>query len=158
MRVIDLMGNLPVHPAKHYKTRRDAEIRSIAIHHSATVEGSPKAFATYHVNAKHWPGIGYTYVVGKDGKVYKCWPLSTMTYHVGKSNRSAVGICLVGNYDVETPPPVQLDAAAALVKQLQAVWSGQLLVKGHRQYPGYSWKSCPGSRFPWQEFLALCKR
>ena len=157
MKIVSLIGNLSQHKTKRYKYRPLAAIRSIAIHHSATKSGSAEAFARYHVQTLEWPGVGYHYVISKDGTVYKCHPLTLMTYHVGGSNREAVGICLVGDYDKEVPPDVQLEAAAELVKTLRSAFPWPLEVKRHGDYPGYKWKSCPGRRFPWPEFKALLR-
>jgi N-acetyl-anhydromuramyl-L-alanine amidase AmpD len=157
VNIVNLIGQLPVHKRKRYPTRQQSEITSIAIHHSATPTGTPEAFAAYHVNNHQWPGIAYAYVVARDGTVYKCNPLTAVTYHVGDSNRGAVGICLVGNYDASAPPERQLAAAAELVNELLAALPQKLEVRRHHDYPGYAWKSCPGSRFPWDAFRRRLK-
>jgi len=156
MNLIDLIGKLPQHKTKRYKTRPLSAIASVAIHHSATKTGTPKAFATYHVNTKGWPGIAYAYCIGKGGQVYKCNPISAITYHVGDSNREAIGICLVGDFDHEKPGAVQLAAAAELVRLVISTFPKGLDLKRHHDYEGYGWKSCPGAFFPWEEFRKMC--
>ena len=143
MKVVDLRGKLPTHKSKKYKTRKLSDIRSIAIHHSLTVSGSPEAFANYHINSNGWPGIAYTYVVQRDGTVYKCWDHDKITYHVGDSNKHALGICMVGDFRTQQPTVEQYGATIELVRQLQREIPTATQVKGHSEYPGYSWKACP---------------
>jgi N-acetyl-anhydromuramyl-L-alanine amidase AmpD len=156
MNIYDITDKLPKHSKKRYSSRKLCDIKSIAIHHSATSSGTPAAFARYHVSTNKWPGIGYHYVVLKDGTVFKCNPLSLMTYHVGKSNREAIGICLVGNFDAETPPAAQLRTTQELIRTLRAAFPAGLKLKRHHDYPGYAYKSCPGSKFPWGKFKSDC--
>ncbi|MFS1519454.1 peptidoglycan recognition family protein [Bacillus sp. SCS-151] len=67
------------------------------MHHSLTKEGSAEAFANYHVSTHNWPGIGYHFVILKDGTIVWCHNPGVMSYHVGDSNKHAIGICLVGD-------------------------------------------------------------
>ncbi|WP_339294330.1 peptidoglycan recognition family protein [Paenibacillus sp. FSL W7-1279] len=143
MKLVDLRGKLPIHKTKRYKTRRLTDIRSIAIHHSLTLTGSPEAFANYHVSTNGWPGIAYAFVVQRDGTVYKCWDPEIVTYHVGNSNKHSLGICLVGDFRSQQPTAQQYQATIELVRQLRKVIPTAQQVKGHSEYPGYSWKACP---------------
>jgi len=143
MQIVDLRGKLPTHKTKKYNTRKESDIRSIAIHHSLTVSGSPEAFATYHVNTNGWPGIAYPYVIQRDGIIYKCLDHSVLSYHVGDSNKHSLGICLVGDYRTQQPTPEQYAAALWLVQKLQKELPNAKEIKGHSEYPGYSWKACP---------------
>lgn len=149
MKILDLTGKLPAHKRKRYKKREVSEVKSIAIHHSATTSGTPEAFARYHVESNDWPGIGYHYVILKNGTVFKCNPLTAMTYHVGNSNREAIGICLVGNFDIDHPTQQQLSSLRKLIEEIKSGLPGGIKVLRHHDYPGYDWKSCPGRFFPW---------
>lgn len=143
MQIVNLRGRLPVHKTKKYNTRKASDIRSLAIHHSLTLSGSAQAFATYHVNSNGWPGIAYTYVIDKDGTINQCLDHTTVGYHVGNSNKHALGICLVGDFRTQQPSAEQYAAALWLVRKLQLELPNATEVKGHSQYPGYSWKACP---------------
>jgi uncharacterized protein YigE (DUF2233 family) len=142
MKMIDLRHSLPKHAWRRYPKRKKEEIEIIALHHSLTEEGSAEAFARYHVSKYGWPGIGYAYVIGKDGTVYICHDIETMTYHVGNSNRKSIGICLVGDFRTQKPTPAQYQAALELVRELQRIIP-HTVIKGHSELPGYSWKQCP---------------
>lgn len=143
MQIVDLRGKLPTHKTKKYATRKESDIRSIAIHHSLTVSGSPEAFANYHVNTHGWSIMGYAYVVQRDGTIYWCADHNIVTPHVGNSNKHALGICLVGDFRTQHPTPEQYAAALWLVCKLQQELPNAKEVKGHSEYPGYSWKACP---------------
>lgn len=142
MKITDLRGKLPVHASKKYNVRKLSDIRSIAIHHSLTLQGSAEAFAGYHVRTNGWPGIGYHFVVGHDGAVYQCWDLTVVSYHVGNGNKHALGICMVGDFRTQQPTQEQYASTIALVKWLQGQLSA-IVVKGHSEYPDYAWKACP---------------
>lgn len=143
MQIVNLRGKLPVHKTKKNNIRKASDIRSLAIHHSLTLSGSAQAFATYHVNTNGWPGIAYTYVIDKDGTINQCLDHTMVGYHVGNSNKHALGICMVGDFRTQQPIKEQYASALWLVRKLQAELPNATTVLGHSQYPGYSWKACP---------------
>lgn len=144
MDIIDKRNSLARHRNRTYRRRSLGAINNIAIHHSATTSGSAEAFANYHVNSLDWPGIGYHYVVGRDGTISWCHDWEVVSYHVGNSNGRAIGICMVGDFRTQTPTAAQREATIELTLWLMDelnisadnVW-------GHIEFPGYSWKPCP---------------
>jgi N-acetyl-anhydromuramyl-L-alanine amidase AmpD len=143
MKIIDKRSSLTVHPTKRYSTRKLKDIKYIAIHHSLTLSGSSEAFARYHVEHNDWPGIGYHYVIDKDGTIDFCNNIITKSAHVGNSNKYAIGICLIGNFLIQEPTEAQLQATADLCMKLIDEIEGIKEIKGHSDFPGYEWKSCP---------------
>lgn len=144
MRVVDVVDTLPSHKTKRYRERPLSDISMVVVHHSATSSGSPEAFARYHVESNQWPGIGYHYVIARDGMVYKTNAASIVSYHAGNANGRSLGVCLVGNFDQETPGEAQIEALVELLKGLmQAFGISADRVVGHREVPGTR-KSCPG--------------
>ncbi|MDC0760638.1 N-acetylmuramoyl-L-alanine amidase [Brevibacillus sp. AG] len=141
--VKDVRASLPRHKTLKYGRRKLTDIRSAALHHSATLSGSPEAFARYHVGTNGWPGIAYHFVVQKDGTIYWCNDPEVISYHVGNSNRHALGICLVGDFRKQKPTPSQIEAANRLIQHLQVQIPTMKQVLGHYEYPGYAWKNCP---------------
>lgn len=142
MQIIDLADKLP-RGSKRYKTRPIAAISKIVVHHSATTSGTPEAFARYHVEDRRWPGIGYHYVIDKQGRVYKTNHADVISYHASGINSISLGVCLVGNFDVEQPPAAQWQALVGLLKDLMAAYGVKPHnVIGHREVPAP--KSCPG--------------
>ncbi|MFC0558781.1 peptidoglycan recognition protein family protein [Halalkalibacter alkalisediminis] len=144
MNIIDKRNSLASSSSRSYRRRSRSAIRNIAIHHSATTSGSAEAFARYHVNQLGWPGIGYHYVVDRDGSISLCHDLEVVSYHVGNSNSFVVGICMVGDFRTQSLPDAQRQSVINLTRSLMRdlnipvdnVW-------GHIEFPGYSWKPCP---------------
>lgn len=127
-----------------YRKRGLHLITSLAIHHSLTFTGSPEAFARHHINHLGWPGIGYPFVIEDDrDEIAWCWDLDVRTAHVGNSNTSALGICLIGDFRTTKPKEYQLQNAAdlsmILINHIPAIKE----IKAHQNYPGYDWKECP---------------
>lgn len=115
----------------------------IAIHHSLTKVGSSAAFANYHAGTLGWPGVAYHFVIKKDGTIEWNHNLGVKSYHVGNSNKFAVGICVVGDFRSEKPTEAQKDSLALLVAALKGDMPNYKRTRGHNEFPGYSWKACP---------------
>lgn len=67
-------------------------------------------------------------------------------------NTESLGICLVGNFDMETPPQKQWDTAVKLVQYLMNCYGiNKNSVFPHRHFAPY--KSCPGKLFDMERFI-----
>ena len=142
-KFVDKRNSLPKHKTKRYGRRSLSAIKYIAIHHSATTGGSAETFAKSHIN-KDWPGIGYHFVIEKNGTIVWCNDLETISYHVGGHNTPSVGICMIGNFTKESPTQAQLESTYALVKTLMEMLNiSTSNVKGHKEFPNQS-TACPG--------------
>jgi N-acetyl-anhydromuramyl-L-alanine amidase AmpD len=124
----------------------------IVIHHSATPTGSMAFFDKEH-KAKGWDGVGYHFVIGNgtetgDGQVEVTarWPLQKWGAHAktldNRYNEHGIGICLVGNFDVERPSPNQIKNLSRLVGYLMQTYRipAQNVI-GHRDTKA---TDCPG--------------
>lgn len=150
MEIVNLVGQLPTHPTLKYKTRTaDQKIERVVIHHSATVQAEVskeatvrhiKSIARGHVAENDWPGIGYHYVIGPGGLVYRVNDLSTISYHVGNHNPTSIGICLLGDFTQGDPTDNQIASARELVFRLG--WP----VVPHKALMG---TKCPGDWARW---------
>lgn len=114
----------------------------IAIHHSLTKTGSAEAYARYHVS-QGWPGIGYHFVIEQDGTIKQCHNLGVKSYHVGNSNKFAVGICLTGDFRYSQPTEAQKESLRLLVAELKKELPNFKRIRGHNEFPGYASKQCP---------------
>lgn len=147
LRIIDIVDRLPHAPAPQAYARRPlADIRYLVIHHTGTsAEVGPEAIAREHVEGLGWPGIGYHFVVGADGTVWRTQDPTTVSHHARQFNAVSVGIALAGDLLDAVPPAAQLDAAAAvtawLLDQLGLPVSS---VRGHRELVE---TRCPGEPF-----------
>lgn len=139
----NVVGSLPKHPSKRYATRLVTAIRMAVIHHSAGSNGSPEQFARQHINDYDWPGIGYHFVVAKDGTIYQTNDLTTKCYHAHDANGYSVAICCIGNFEIESPTEAQISSLTVLIPYLNTLLVKKLEIVGHGSAPGNSTK-CPG--------------
>ena len=124
----------------------------IVIHHSATPTGSMAFFDKEH-RAKGWDGVGYHFVIGNgtetgDGQieVTQRWPLQKWGAHAktadNRFNEHGIGICLVGNFDIERPSAKQMQSLSRLVSYLMQTYRiPPQNVVGHRDTKP---TDCPG--------------
>ncbi len=102
----------------------------IVIHHSATPHGGARKFDNDH-KALGWDELGYHFVIGNgtdtaNGSV-EVGPRWTKQKHGAhcKSpdnyyNEHGIGICLVGNFEKQSPTAAQMSALARLVRYLMS--------------------------------------
>ncbi len=86
---------------------------------------------------KGFDGIGYHYVIHRDGTVERGRPLYWQGAHCRGHNRHSVGICLIGR---DNYPEAQLRSLRRICKQLKKKWINSAVV-GHRDLD--SSKTCP---------------
>ena len=153
------LGRIRVEPGKW---------KYIVVHHSASPNASVKGMDYYHRVERHMEnGLAYHFVIGnghsmKDGEIAigGRWTGQLDGGHLASEalNRKAIGICLVGNFDVERPSKRQMDSLRALVEFLLArCHLNADAVKTHQQInPIYT--RCPGHNFPWTSFLKELKQ
>lgn len=135
------------------------KVTEIIIHCSATAPGWMAGLSVdeqaaeidrWH-KANGWSGIGYHYVVGRDGTIATGRDIELDGAHVAGRNTGTIGICLIGGRGSSaTDQPEQhytteqLDAARDLVDSLRTRF-GPVPVTGHNQF---SAKACPGFNAP----------
>ena len=104
----------------------------IVIHHSATPSGSARTFDRMHRD-KGWDELGYHFVIGNgtdsaDGQIEvgTRWAKQKWGAHAKTPNNEyndhGIGVCLVGNFDVERPTPQQTKSLAKLVAHLMKTY------------------------------------
>jgi hypothetical protein len=105
---------------------------AIVVHHSATTTGGAAAFDKMH-RAKGWDELGYDFVIGNgtdtaDGQIEvgSRWVKQKVGAHAKTPdnwfNEHGIGICLVGNFDVEKPTPKQLASLDKLVAYMMRTY------------------------------------
>lgn len=153
-KFVDLRDALPGDAYKWSWERPLTEIKYLAIHHSATdASATAKEIAKIHVEKNLWGGIGYHFIIGKDGAVYYVGDISTARANVANLNEVVLGICLIGNFTKgQMPTSAQLDSCRRLCEFLinfepLSNISGWISVKAHREFPGQS-TICPGDSWP----------
>ena len=133
---------------------------AIVIHHSGTKNGNAAIFDKWHRQGKHWEGVGYDFVIGNgtdsaDGEVEVTfrWRKQQTGAHCKTpnnwANESAVGICLVGNFNDTTPTNRQIQSLVKLIGFLQDRYRiPKSRIYGHNNTPGAKVTDCPGKKFP----------
>ncbi|MGH7179091.1 MAG: peptidoglycan recognition protein family protein [Tepidisphaeraceae bacterium] len=129
--------------------------RWIIIHHSATTSGSAKSFDRMHRD-KGWDELGYHFVIGNgtesgNGQIQvgPRWGKQKWGAHAktpdNRFNDYGIGICLVGNFDVQRPTPQQLQSLNRLVAYLMKTYRiPPQNVLGHGETKP---TDCPGRNF-----------
>jgi hypothetical protein len=121
---------------------RDAT-KQLILHHIGTLERdvSVKEIHDWHCG-QGWSGIGYHFVVRKDGTVERGRPIDTVGSHAKGFNNRSVGINVVGNFMVAQPTGAQLDSLAKLLADLcEHYHLGPDAIIGHRDT---KITECPG--------------
>lgn len=138
----------------------------IVIHHSLTEDRQVvdwNAIRRYHVKEKGWLDIGYhsgIEIVNGKLEIMVGRLLSRQGAHAYGFNDKAIGICIVGDFDIKKPDTKKLKIAAVLVKKYMKVFGIQVKnVIGHNEvFALLNWhrtKTCPGLRFDMDEFRSL---
>ena len=140
LKIRDIVQKLPKNKFKKYKKRNTGQIKYIVVHHSAIDGYGAFDYADWHIK-KGWPGIGYHFVIGKDGEVDKTNELETVSYHVGDRNLLSIGIALTGNLSKHPPTGLQVESLVALIKELKHTLGPHIQVRGHREFMA---TECPG--------------
>lgn len=122
-------------------------INKIILHCSATPEGKDFTIADidkWH-KARGWQGIGYHYVIYRDGSVHKGRDIETVGAHTSGYNKNSVGVCYIGGVAIDGKTPKdtrtkeQKMALRNLVNQLKKQFP-QATIHGHYEFAA---KACP---------------
>ena len=131
-----------------YEERPSTEV--IVIHHAGFPDGDKDSSAEeihkFHQEVNGWAGIGYHYVIRKDGRIEQGRKPLAVGAHAYHHNKNSVGICVAGNFDLVKVPSVQLDSLKLLTAwlcqryKLDPMQRG--VIVGHRDLND---TACPGN-------------
>lgn len=131
----------------------DMDIRegtgAIVIHHAGLTKDMDISVPEIHDLhlGNGWSGIGYHFVVHKDGTIEQGRPLKYQGAHAYQNNKYTVGICMTGNYNMAYPPLEQVLAVEKLTAAICHEYNfpaEDYTIFGHRDLNG---TSCPGEKF-----------
>lgn len=153
-KLIDLRDTIPGDSYNWNWVRPLPEVNYLAIHHSASPDTqTAEEIANYHINNNGWGGIGYHFLVAKNGTVYYVGDISTARANVANLNEQVIGICLIGNFSSgRVPTTEQLDSAHKLCEFFIASYPDLPNVKtwdqvrGHKELPHQA-TACPGDNW-----------
>ena len=138
--------------------------RYIVVHNSGTRQGNAAAFEHYHRNVRHMVnGLAYHFVIGngtstRDGaiEIGNRWHRQMQGGHVHSDylNNIGIGICLVGDFNVQHVGEIQKAALTELITYLRhrvgKIQGQQAEVRAHKNINPPQWPTdCPGNLFPY---------
>lgn len=151
----DLLGNVRRQTA-NINVRRD-NWDTIIVHHSAIKYGNAAIYDKAHRKRGMQNGLAYHFLIGNgidsgDGEIEigPRWTKQLLGGHVKsyRVNLTAIGICLIGNFEETYPTKRQLNAFTQLMDWLQGdVLRKKTKFAGHREIKGEQ-TICPGKNFP----------
>ena len=129
-----------------YLSDRDAT-DFIVIHHTGNPSDDDLSAEQIHAShlAQGWSGIGYHYVIRKNGQVEQGRPEWAVGAHAQGANWDSIGIHVCGNFEKAYPTGYQIEALSFLVGWLCDKYNLETdayHVKGHRDLMA---TACPGA-------------
>ena len=118
----------------------------IVIHHTGNPTDddlSAEEIHQSHLN-QDWAGIGYHFVIRKDGTIERGRPEWAIGSHAYGENSHTIGIHVCGNFEIGAPTEIQLGKLAHLIGNLCADWNiptDRAHIVGHRELMP---TACPG--------------
>ena len=126
-------------------------INKITIHHdgmnafTTTSQTAARARVEAIRNAhrgQNWGDVGYHYLIDPAGRVWQGRPLEWQGAHVRAQNEGNIGICVMGNYELQRPNSSQLASVERSVAELMRAYRIPLReVRTHREMAA---TACPG--------------
>lgn len=124
--------------------------KKIIIHHAASTTADAKTIHKWHLN-NGWSGIGYHFVILKNGTIERGRPINTIGAHCTGENSDSIGICFEGNFEKEKMPDKQIKAGRELLSYLYEKYG---LNKSHvKKHKDLMATSCPGKNFPYTKII-----
>lgn len=125
---------------------------AVVWHHSETKDGETKdwdAIRRYHIKEKGWRDIGYHFGIERVGGVLGVKigrPLSMVGGHCLGMNEQAIGICVIGNFDLAAPDAETCRMVVSLGREISAHF--RLKPAAHHYHREFTKeKNCPGLKF-----------
>lgn len=140
MKIIDLglqFGSL---------SYRSSTKRIILHHADAKICGAQLIHQWHKQNG--WSGIGYHFVVRKDGVIERGRPEGAIGAHAQGSNSDSIGVCFEGDYDAEKEMPRKQRAAGM---SLVAYLKDKYKIAKIQRHSDVLATACPGKYFPFAE-------
>jgi len=126
-------------------------INKVTLHHDGmtaftSTSRSAGAYRVESIRKAHrgrgWGDVGYHYLIDPAGRVWEGRPLSWQGAHVRAQNEGNLGICVMGNYEKQSPNSAQLSSIERTVAQLMRQHRIRLSqIRTHREMAP---TACPG--------------
>ena len=148
--------NITMNETETYKKMKDLETNNfpeyLIIHHSGGTDADPLADTSEHTAkgmelwhlGKGWDGLGYQYVIHKNGDIWKGRPEHRNGAHAKGYNTKSIGICMAGNFDSTLPTESQIIALKQLLITIRDKYSITIeKIVPHRNFAN---KTCYGNK------------
>lgn len=113
---------------------------------SLTEKQHVQAVERYHSVTLGWQGVGYSFLISRDGSIFEGRGWGRSGSHTETRNSTAAGICFLGHGDIQPATGAQWAAAEWLIRE--GIRLGKIRsnykVSGHRDYSRKG-KTCPGN-------------
>jgi hypothetical protein len=145
--IINITDKLPKKKGAQFRRRSLSQIRQIVVHHTAGPETqTPKEVALYHTSANHicsdgCPGIAYHYMIKPNGTIYQVNELESISYHVKNNNTASIGVCFIGNYEVNEPTEEMIESFHKLKRVVEQKLGREIPIRQHKEFKA---TACPG--------------
>ena len=93
----------------------------LIIHHSAGFSTAPDYkqvmgyYWDFHVNTNGWDDIGYNWLIDPNGVIYEGRGSNTLGAHFSCMNNNTLGICMIGNYENQSPSDTAIKSLEAIL-------------------------------------------
>ena len=115
--------------------------KGVVVHHSASRDVPANEIDHWHKD-RGWNGIGYHFVIRKNGNIEPGRAIDKQGAHAKGRNKTHVGICLTGRLNERPPTIEQLASLSKLLRGLMNRYGfGADDIDGHHE-------ECPGEFFP----------
>lgn len=131
---------------------KDNNPEFLIIHHGGGSDADPLADTSHHTAkmmeewhlAKGWEGLGYQFVIHKNGDVWRGRPEHYHGSHTTTHNKKSIGLCLSGNFDATLPTKAQEDSLRSLLVGLMSTYNiSKDKIVPHRTFAN---KTCYGKK------------
>ena len=127
-------------------TQRDDTSR-IVIHHTGNQTDDDLSAEQLHRSHQNlgWAGVGYNFVIRKDGSIELGRPVECVGAHAEGFNYCSIGIHVCGNFNLVEPTEAQLNVLPMLLADicdLYGLIASDSVVIGHRDLMA---TDCPGN-------------
>lgn len=119
----------------------------LVIHHTGNAADDDMSASQIHLSHKNngWAGIGYHYVVRKDGSIERGRPHWSVGAHAYGENWHTIGIHVCGNFELAEPSQGQIEALAMLIGTVADVYGLEITDKVVVPHGILMPTACPGS-------------
>ncbi len=132
--------------------------KRIVLHHSLTKDSNTvswNAIRKYHQETMKWKDIGYhtgIELVGNRYEILTGRMMNEVGAHTSGENYDSLGVCFVGNFDLNEPQSEQWNLGIRFVASLcDILHISPSMIYGHHYFNSH--KSCPGIKFNMQGFI-----